>query len=232
MNKDSKISGIKSWAEDDRPREKLLKKGKSSLSDAELLAIIISSGNINQSALDLSKDILAKVKNNLNELAKLSIEELKLFPGIGDAKALSIIATIELGGRRNLSEFIVKQKITSSADAYDYFKNSMMDLKVEEFWILMLNRGNKILKKKRISEGGISGTFVDPKVIFKHAIDNNASSIVLCHNHPSGNVNPSNIDIELTKKIKSAGEMLDIKIFDHIIIAENKYYSFANEGII
>ncbi|MDP4266899.1 MAG: DNA repair protein RadC [Bacteroidota bacterium] len=232
MANTNRISGIKSWAEDDRPREKMLKKGKSALSDAELLAIIIGSGNITQSALDLSKEILNNTGNNLNELAKLSIEDLKKFKGIGDAKAISILATIELGGRRMASDFVERQKITCSADVYEYFKNLLMYLKTEEFWILMLNRANKIIDKKNISHGGTAGTVVDPKVIFKHALENGASSIVLCHNHPSGNILPSSNDINITKNLKNAGLLLEIKVFDHIIIAENKYYSFADEGII
>jgi len=225
-------NSIKFWSEDDRPREKLLSKGKKILSDSELIAILIGSGNRKESAVDLSKKILQSVNNNLIELSKLSINELMKFNGIGEAKAISIIAALELGSRRRESDVINKVKISSSKDVFELFSSNFSDTPFEEFWILMLNRANHIIKKINISEGGISGTFVDAKKIFSIALENKASSIVLCHNHPSGNIQPSEADIKLTKKIKEAGVALDIAIVDHIIIGIEKYYSFADEGII
>ncbi|OIP01822.1 MAG: hypothetical protein AUJ97_06640 [Bacteroidetes bacterium CG2_30_32_10] len=225
-------NSIKFWSEFDRPREKLVAKGKSSLSDSELIAILIGSGNKNESAVDLSKKILQSVNNNLIELSKLSINELIKFNGIGEAKAISIIAALELGSRRRESNVINKNKISSSKDVFELFASNFSSTSYEEFWILMLNRANHIIKKINISEGGVSETIVDAKKIFSIALENKATSIVLCHNHPSGNIQPCEADIKLTKKLKEAGKTLDILVVDHIIIGIEKYYSFADEGII
>ena len=221
---------IKSWAEEDRPREKLLLKGKSALSDAELIAILIGSGNSTMSAVELSKAILNQVDNNLKELGKLSINELTKFKGIGEAKALSVISALELGRRRKESETLKKEKISSSKDIYELMKPYLLDLYHEEFWVVLLNRANVILKLGLISKGGISGTVADPKLIFKLALENLASAVILVHNHPSGNTNPSDADIVLTKKMREAGSLLEIPVLDHLIFTDMDYYSFADEG--
>lgn len=223
---------IMSWAEEDRPREKLLLKGKSSLSDAELIGILIGSGTKSLSAVDLSKLILNKVNNNLNDLAKLTVSDLQKFKGIGEAKAISIVSALELGRRRKESEPVKKPRITCSNDVYQLMKPELLDLQFEVFYAIMLNRANLVIKKHSISSGGISGTVADPKIIFKAALENFASSIILCHNHPSGNLKPSEADIKLTKKIKEAGALLDISILDHIIFTDENYFSFADEGIL
>lgn len=223
---------IREWAEDDRPREKLLFKGKQSLSDAELIAILIGSGSRNESAVDLAKRILKESSDNLMELSKLSVQDLIKFKGVGEAKAISIIAALELGKRRRGAEALERKKITSSKDVFEYFSSIMCDLNYESFYILLLNRANKIIRDIQISEGGISGTVADPKKIYKLALDFNASSIILCHNHPSGNIKPSGDDIALTKKIKSAGDMIDISVLDHIILGDEKYFSFADESMM
>lgn len=225
------ISNILSWAEEDRPIEKLLLKGKAVLSDAELIAILIGSGTRELSAVDLSKLILQSVNNNLNELAKLSINDLMKFKGIGDAKAISIAAALELGRRRKESESLKKQKITSSADVYEAIRPYLMDLQHEQFWIILLNRANEVIRPQQISIGGVSGTVADPKMIFKAAIEHLASAIILVHNHPSGNLTPSQADKELTKKVKEGGQTLDIPVLDHLIFSDNGYFSFADEGI-
>ena len=223
---------IKAWAEDDRPREKLQLKGRQTLSDAELIAILIGSGNTEESAVELSKKILASVNNNLNELAKLTIADLIKFKGIGEAKAISIIAALEVGRRRKETDTPQRTQIKTSIDAYNILKATLLDLPHEEFWVLYLNRSNQLIKKELISRGGVAGTVVDAKIIFKSAVEILASSIVLCHNHPSGNSKPSEQDIQLTKKLKEAGKLLDIPIVDHIIFTENGYYSFADEGAL
>lgn len=223
---------IKAWAEDDRPREKLLNKGRQVLSDAELIAILIGSGNRNETAVELSKRILGLVQNNLHELGKLGVPELKKLRGIGEAKALSIVAALELGRRRNETDSAKRDKVSSSTDVFSMMKPVFMDLPHEEFWVLMLNRSNALIKKEFVSRGGISGTAVDPKIVYKAAIDNLASSIVLCHNHPSGNLKPSEADVKLTKKLKEAGALLEIPVLDHIIITDAGYYSFADEGVL
>lgn len=225
------ISNILSWAEEDRPREKLLLKGKAALSDAELIAILIGSGTRELSAVDLSKLILQSVNNNLNELAKLSINDLMKFKGIGDAKAISIAAALELGRRRKESDVIKKAKVSSSADAYEAIRPYLMDLQHEQFWVLLLNRASEVIRPQQISIGGVSGTVADPKMIFKAAIEHLASAIILVHNHPSGNLTPSQADKDLTKKVKEAGRTLDIPVLDHLIFSDNGYFSFADEGI-
>jgi DNA repair protein RadC len=230
MSENENNISIKNWAEDDRPREKLLLKGRAALSDAELIAILIATGTREESAVDVAKKILYSVANNLNDLGKLSVNDLKKTKGIGEAKAITIIASLELGRRRKSEEAQEKKQIVTSKDAYHFFEPLISDNKHEEFWIVMLNRANKIIGHKKISEGGINGTVADPRIIFKHAIENFATSIMLCHNHPSGNITPSNEDIKLTQKIKEAGKLLDILVVDHIIIGDKNYYSFSDEG--
>ncbi|MAZ37403.1 MAG: DNA repair protein RadC [Bacteroidetes bacterium] len=229
---ESSKTSIKSWAEDDRPREKFLLKGRAALSDAELLAIIIGSGSRNESAVELSKRILSTASNNLLELGKYNLSELQTFKGIGEAKAISIAAALEIGRRRRSQENTVKKKISSSNDAFEILHAELSDLNTEEFWIILLNRANRVIKKSKISSGGISGTVADTRVIFKSAIDNLASAIILAHNHPSGNLKPSQADINLTKKLRESGTVLDIPVLDHIIIAENSYFSFADESLL
>jgi DNA repair protein RadC len=232
MEPSKKYYPIREWAEDDRPREKLLLKGRQSLSDAELIAILMGSGSRNESAVDLAKRILKESSENLMELSKLSVQDLMKFKGVGEAKAISIIAALELGKRRRGAEALERKKISSSKDVFEYFSSIMGDLNYEMFYIVLLNRANSVIRGIQISEGGISGTVADPKKIFKLALDHNATSIILCHNHPSGNVKPSQDDIALTKKIKKAGETMDISVLDHIILGDEKYYSFADEGIM
>lgn len=223
---------LKSWAEEDRPREKLLIKGRYALSDAELIALLIGSGNRDETAVELSKRILADVSNNLNELGKKDIKWLMRFKGIGEAKAISISAALELGKRRKSTEGMVRKRISSSHDAYLSIEAQLNDLPHEEFWILLLDRSNKIKAKKHISKGGVSGTLADAKLIFKPAIEHLASSIILCHNHPSGHLKASHADIQLTKKLVMAGKNLDISILDHIIVGNNAYISLADEGLM
>ena len=223
---------IKQWNEDDRPREKLLNKGKVSLSDAELIAILIGSGNREESAVELSKKILSSIDNSLNELGKLKVNDLTKFKGIGEAKAISIITALELGRRRRLEEALEKPKISSSKSVFDVMQPIIGELQHEEFWIIFLNNANKIQLKTQMSKGGITGTLVDTRLIFKRALELAATGLILCHNHPSGTLKPSTSDINLTNKIKKGGDVLDIKVLDHIIITEKKYYSFADEGIL
>lgn len=229
---DSVPLNIKSWSPEDRPREKLLLKGTSALSDAELVAILIGSGTPKLSAVELSKKILLQSNNSLNELARLSVKELMKIKGIGEAKAITIVAALELGRRRKEQDPGEKPKITSSKDAFDQLKGDMMDLPNEEFWVLLLNRANRVTKKKRVSEGGVSGTVADPKIIYKMALEELASGIIVAHNHPSGNLQASQSDLDLTKKLKEAGKFLEIQLLDHIIIANQKYISFADEGMM
>lgn len=221
---------ISHWAEDDRPREKLINKGTTMLSDAELIAILIGSGNRTESAVDLSKKILASVAGNLISLSKLSISDLRKFKGIGEAKAVTIAAALELGKRRRSAEAIQQKKITSSKQAHDILQEYLADVNYEQFCILLLNRANHLIRTITISDGGVSGTVADPKKIFKMALENNASSIILGHNHPSGQVNPSEADIALTHKLCQGGLLLDMPVLDHIIVGEEKYYSFKDEG--
>ncbi len=223
---------IKSWAEEDRPREKLMLKGKHVLSDAELIAILISSGNAEETAVELSKRILSGAENNLNELSKLSIHDLMKYKGIGEAKAISIIAALELGRRRKTDDKVKREQITTSKDAFDIFYGMMADNHHEEFWVLFLNRANVVTGKHQVSSGGMSGTVVDPKIVFKSALDAKASGVILGHNHPSGFTKPSEQDISLTKKLSAAGKVLEISVLDHIIVAQNSYFSFADEGML
>jgi len=221
---------IRDWAEDDRPREKMMLKGRQSMSDAELLAILIGSGTKNDSAVDLAKEILHRAHDNLTELSKMNLNDLVAVRGIGKARATIILAALELSRRRNESCALERDKIKTSRDAYEIFKSILGDQPYEEFWIILLNKANKVLKRCNISEGGISGTVVDPKKIFKISLDHHASSIILGHNHPSGVVTPSEADQRITKKIREAGAMLEVMVLDHLIIGENGYYSFADDG--
>jgi DNA repair protein RadC len=223
---------ITDWALEDRPREKLLLKGIPSLTDAELIAIIIGSGSPKETAVELSKRILASTGNNLNELGKLGVKELMKFKGIGEAKAISIVSALELGKRRKISEIIEKKQIGSSKDVYELFVSTLGDLQHEEFWILYLNRSNRIIHQVKISQGGVSGTVIDVRIILKHAIEKLASGIILCHNHPSGNIKPSQNDVEITRKLREAGCVMDISVLDHLIVCDGKYFSFADEGIL
>ena len=221
---------ITNWSEDDRPREKLMLKGKSILSDAELIAILIGSGSRNESAVDLSKRILASA-DNLNVLGKMSISQLMNFKGIGEAKAITIIAALELGRRRRAEDAVELVKITSSKRVFEIMQPIIGELPHEEFWVLFLNNSNKVISKSQLSKGGISGTIVDVRIVFKLALENGATGLILCHNHPSGNLQPSDADRQITKKVKQAGDSLDVKVLDHLIITETKYYSFVDEGI-
>jgi|SRR6185312_4885733 len=224
-------TGIRSWAEEDRPREKLLLKGGAALSDAELIAILIGSGVPGESAVDVAKAILKKADNSLNELGKFSVRDLMQFKGIGEAKAITIAAALELSKRRRQAEVKEKEKIGGSKDVYEYFHH-LADLRNEEFWVMYLNRANKIISAQKISQGGITGTVADTRIIFKIALDHFACAIILCHNHPSGNLTPSEEDKTLTKKIKQAGQILDINTLDHLIISDAGYFSFADEGML
>ncbi len=228
----SKKLSIKDWDESDRPREKSLKQGFLSLSDAELLSVIINSGTRNESALGLSKRILADNLNSLEAIGRLTVDKLKTYNGIGDKKAVNILAALELGRRRQLGGSRKVSRITRSTDAFDLLKIELSDLMHEEFWVLFLDRANKVVDKKKISQGGISGTVIDVRIILKQAIDKLASSIILAHNHPSGNLYPSQNDLEITKKAEEASKLIDIKVLDHIIISGSNYLSLADEGLI
>ena len=223
---------IKNWAAEDKPREKMLLKGKAAISDAELIAILIGSGTGGMSAVDLAKKILSTYSNDLNELGRISIKDLMKFKGIGEAKAITILSALELGRRRQMTQVKVKPKITCSQDAYNCVYPVMEDLTHEVFKILLLNRNNRVTKIETVSVGGVAGTVVDPKIIFKKALDEQASSIILAHNHPSGNLNPSQQDIAVTKKLVAAGKTLEINILDHLIISNQGFYSFLDEGLI
>lgn len=222
---------ITNWSEDDKPREKLMLKGKSVLSDAELIAILIGSGSRSESAVDLSKRILASVDCNLNALGKLSITQLMVFKGIGEAKAISIIAALELGRRRRSEEAVELKKVTSSKVIFEIMQPIIGELPHEEFWIIYLNNSNKVISKSQLSKGGITGTLVDVRIVFKTALEMGATALILCHNHPSGTLIPSEADKQITKKLKIAGDSLEIKVLDHLIVTESSYFSFADEGI-
>jgi DNA repair protein RadC len=228
----AKFSGIKSWAEDERPREKLLAKSPASLSDVELLAILIGTGTRELSAVDLARNIYNSVSQEITELSRLTIKDMTRFKGIGEAKAINIAAALELGRRRRLKENMEKRKITSSRDAFEILHPLLSDNNYEEFWIITLNRGNIVKKTHKLSEGSVAGTVADPKKIFRYALEDNASAIILCHNHPSGNSTPSKKDHEITQKCKNAGVFLDMPVLDHIIVAQDQYFSFADEGVL
>ena len=223
---------IKNWSQDDQPREKLRDKGKLTLSDAELVAILIGSGNRNESAVDLCKRILASVDNNLNALGKVSLKHLMEFNGIGEAKAITITAALELGRRRKFEDAVKQEKITSSRDVYDIMQPVLGELSHEEFWVIYLNNSNKVLQKQQLSKGGITGTLVDVRLVLKQALEVGATALILCHNHPSGTLKASEADKKITQNLKTAGLSLDIKVLDHIIITEKAYFSFADETIL
>jgi len=233
MEESKDFLSIKSWAEEDQPREKLLLKGKSALSDAELITILLRTGVTGSSALDIAKKIINHVNGDLNALGRLSVSDLKkLAKGLGDTKAITIVAALELGRRRQSSEVREKPMIRTSQDSYDYIYAEMADLGHEEFYVIYLNRSNKVMAHRHISSGGVSGTVADIKIILKHGIEILATSMVAVHNHPSDNVKPSQSDLELTKKLKEAAKLIDIHLLDHLIIGEKKYYSFADEGVL
>ncbi|MFX0555344.1 RadC family protein [Maribacter sp. CXY002] len=223
---------IKHWSDDDKPREKLIQKGRSVLSDAELIAILIGSGSRSESAVELSKRILASVNHNLNELGKLSIKQLMQFKGIGEAKAVTIAAALEIGRRRRGEESVQISKIDSSKDAFEILQPVMGELEHEEFWILYLNNSNKVLHQSQLSKGGITGTLVDVRIVMKQSLELGAVALILAHNHPSGTLKPSQADKNITQKIKTASESLDIKVLDHIIITQKDYFSFADNQIL
>lgn len=232
MIRDNDKLSIRQWMEGDRPREKMLEKGRGYLSDAELLAILLGSGTVDASALELSRHMLREVGDSLHELGKMEVQELMQFKGVGPAKAVTILAAMEIGYRRQSSMSGVKPLISSSKDAYTLMLPHLADVAYEEFWVMALNRANRVIGRIMISEGGISGTVADPKKIFKIALDRKASSIIVCHNHPSGNIKPSEMDIRLTRKLKEAGILLELPVIDHLIIGDGKYFSFADEGIL
>jgi DNA repair protein RadC len=225
-------TSIKNWAVGDRPREKLLSKGKESLSDSELVAILLNSGSGKESAIDVAKKVLRLGEDNLDELGKVSIKDLMSIKGIGEARAVTLVAALELGRRRHGSSLLDKKRIHSSMELADYLKSSLKDHAYEVFAVVFLNRSNKIKHFEIISKGGLTHTIVDPRIIFLKAIEVQATSIVLCHNHPSGNLRPSKADEEITIKLKNAGKLLDIQVIDHLIVSDEGYYSFADEGMI
>lgn len=223
---------IKTWSVEDRPREKLMLKGIRSLSDAELIAILLGSGTKNESAVELARKILKHYGDNLNELSKATVEDLKRFKGVGEARAVTVIAAMELGRRRNAAEVIQRKKITSSADVAGIFSPLLGDLPYEEFWIVLLNRANKIIDTVKISQGGLAGTVTDIRIILRLALEKLASAIILVHNHPSGNLKPSESDINLTRRLREGGALMDIAVLDHLIVSDHSAFSFADEGIL
>ncbi|MGJ8592272.1 MAG: RadC family protein [Aquaticitalea sp.] len=232
MSEKSASFSIKNWSDDDRPREKLLNKGKNALSDAELVAILIGSGSRNESAVDLCKRILASADNSLSILGKLSIKQLMEFKGIGEAKAISIVAALELGRRRRGEEALQKKKIESSHSVFELMQPIIGELPHEEFWVVYLNNNNTVIHKNQLSKGGITGTLVDVRLVMKTAIEVGATGLILAHNHPSGTLKPSDADKQITKKLKTAAESLDIKVLDHLIVTEKAYFSFADESLL
>ncbi|HEY0979117.1 MAG TPA: DNA repair protein RadC [Flavobacteriales bacterium] len=221
---------IPNWAKADRPRERMMAQGPKALSDAELVAVLIRAGTPNSSALDLARSILHAVGNDLHRLALTSAAELMKINGVGEAKALSILAALELGARRRMLEPAERERVAGSADAYQVMRAHLEDLSHEEFWLLLLDRGLRVLDRCRVSQGGMHGTVADPKVIFRMALERKASAVILFHNHPSGQLRPSEEDIALTRKLREAGSVLDIQVSDHIIVAGTGYYSFADNG--
>lgn len=229
---DYEKKSIKAWAVEDRPREKLTTKGPRALSNAELIAILIGSGNRKQSAVDLSKAILAEADDDLATLSRNTIQDLTKFAGIGEAKAVSIVAALEIGRRRLISKAEERVTIRSSKDSFNAIQGYFMDLTHEEFWVFLLNQGNQIIHHRLISKGGVAGTVVDVKLIFKYALDHLATGILIAHNHPSGRTKPSTLDNQITQKIKEAGKLLDVQLVDHLVIADTQYYSYADNGLI
>ena len=225
-------NSIKTWAVNDRPREKFIKKGCQALSDSELIAILIRSGTPDRSALVVAQEVLSLANDNLSLLAKLQLKDLITVKGVGHTKAITLMTALELGRRRRLSEAISRSKISSSKDAFDLMKPLLEDLSVEQFWVVYLNNSNKVLVQQKISQGGITATIVDIRLILKRALELNATALVLCHNHPSGNLNPSEADFTLTDKVKLAAKLMDIQVLDHIIVTDQSYFSFADQGRI
>ncbi len=232
MQQKSSSFSIKDWSDDDKPREKLVQKGRAALSNAELIAILIGSGTKNETAVALSKKILSSANNNLNELGKVSIKQLMKFKGIGEAKAVSIAAAMEIGRRRQNEKALLKEQISESRAVFNLLQHLIADLPHEEFWIVYLNNSNKVIHKAQLSKGGITGTLVDIRLVMKQALEFGAVSLVLVHNHPSGTLKPSEADKKITKKLQKASEALDIRVLDHVIIAQNNYYSFADNNLI
>jgi DNA repair protein RadC len=226
------MAGIKTWSPDDRPREKMLLKGKAALSDAELIAIVLGSGSVTDSAVDIAKKILLAAGNNLHALGHLTVKDLVKIKGIGEAKAVSVVAALELGRRRKDIAPEDRPRVSGSKDAFEMLRADLLDLPHEEFWVLMLNRGNRVIKKHQVSQGGVAGTVADPKIIFKLALENLASGIIVAHNHPSGNLTASQADIQLTQRLKEAGKLLEIQVLDHLILGGHHYLSFADEGLL
>jgi len=223
---------IRNWAVEDRPREKMMTKGIQSLSDSELIALLIGSGTRKVSAVELARQILNRAGNNLDKLGKFSISDLKKLKGIGQARATSIVAALELGRRRKTTDTPESSKITGSADVFNLMYPVLSDLSHEEFWVLILNRSNRVIESRRISQGGITGTVTDIRMILKMALEDLATSLILCHNHPSGNLQPSEADISVTHRLKEAASLMDITLLDHIIVADKKYFSFADDNLI
>jgi DNA repair protein RadC len=230
MPNNKNLSGIKTWAEDDRPREKLIQKGTAALSDTELLAILIGSGTGTVSAVDLAKNILAAADNNLNELGKFTLSDLQKHKGIGQAKSVTIVAALEIGRRRKASQVLQRRFVNSSKDVFEIFGNHLGDLRYEEFWALYLDRKNSIVKKAQIGVGGIDSTVSDIRKMMKIGLETNAGSMIVCHNHPSGNVQPGQADVNLTNRLRKAGKLMDIPLVDHLIVSSVGYFSFADEG--
>lgn len=223
---------IKTWAEEDRPREKLILKGRHALSDAELIAILLGMGSTEHTAVELAKIILSEVGNDLNRLSKLSVNDLKKFKGIGEAKAVTIVAAMEISRRRQASDTIENIKLNTSQVAYNHLKQFMLDLDHEQFWMILVKRNLEIIKTVHISTGGIAGTVADSKIILRHVIENLANGFIISHNHPSGNLKPSDADIRLTKKVKDLADLLEVTLIDHIIFSDNGYFSFGDQGMI
>jgi DNA repair protein RadC len=230
MEDDLKHMPIQQWAEEDRPREKMLLKGRSALSDAELIAVLLGSGTANQSAVDLARQVLQRCHYNLDELSKQTVKELTKIKGIGPAKAVTLVAAFELGRRRSSTATKDRIVVKASQEVYDFMKPHLLDLAHEEFWMLSLNRANAVIKASKISSGGLAGTVVDTRMLFKEALENLANSVILIHNHPSGTLKPSEADEYLTKKLVEAGKFLEIPVLDHLIFTDRGYYSFADHG--
>lgn len=230
MENSEKRLTIKDLAEEDRPREKMERKGASSLSDAELIAILLRVGNASETAVDVAQRLLGQVNNSLNELARLSLHQLTRIKGIGKTKAITILAALELGRRRNAEGPINRERIFSSRSVIDLFQPALADLPHEEFWVLLLNKSNKIIDRIKVSQGGVGGTVVDPKLVLKHAVERLASAVIVVHNHPSGNPQPSDKDIALTEKLRNAAQLFDITLLDHVIVTDGECYSFADNG--
>jgi len=230
MENSEKRLTIKDLAEDDRPREKMERKGASSLSDAELIAILLRAGNASETAVDVAQRLLGQVNNSLNELARLSLHQFTKIKGIGRTKAITILAALELGRRRSAEGPVNRERIFSSRSVIDIFQPALADLPHEEFWVLLLNKANRIIERVKVSQGGVGGTVVDPKLVLKHAVERLASAIIVVHNHPSGNPQPSDKDIALTEKLKNAAQLFDITLLDHVIVTDGECYSFADNG--